>query len=165
MEHDGFRIVARKDGDSVHLWSATAGIRRSSSRASARLSRRGNSKASSSMARRAPATKGLARFQRPLGGGAACALACFHAFDLLALDGVDRGPAVLRTLCEAGPDVGGAPEAINLCEHTADYDGNALFEHACRFGLEGIVAKKKAARYRSGTCRSWVKVKNPVRAA
>jgi hypothetical protein len=55
----------------------------------------------------------------------------------------------------------GAPEAINLCEHTADYDGSALFEHACRLGLEGIVAKKKAARYRSGTCRSWVKVKNP----
>ena len=55
-----------------------------------------------------------------------------------------------------------APEAIHLCEHTADYDGSALFEHACRLGLEGIVAKKKAARYRSGMCRSWVKVKNPA---
>ena len=46
----------------------------------------------------------------------------------------------------------GAPEAINLCEHTDEFDGGAMLEHACRLGLEGIVAKKKAARYRSGTC-------------
>jgi ATP-dependent DNA ligase len=35
------------------------------------------------------------------------------------------------------------------------------FRHACRLGLEGIVAKKTAARFRSGQCASWVKVKNP----
>jgi ATP-dependent DNA ligase len=54
------------------------------------------------------------------------------------------------------------PEAHERLGEPADYDGNALFEHACRLGLEGIVAKKRAARYRSGTCRSWVKVKNPA---
>jgi bifunctional non-homologous end joining protein LigD len=80
----------------------------------------------------------------------------------LELDGVDlRHLPFSERYAKLARMLAGAPEAINLCEHTADYDGSALFEHACRLGLEGIVAKKKAARYRSGTCRSWVKVKNP----
>ena len=28
-------------------------------------------------------------------------------------------------------------------------------------GLEGIVSKRLDSRYRSGRCKSWVKVKNP----
>ena len=76
--------------------------------------------------------------------------ACFHAFDLLALDGVDlRHLPFSERYAKLARMLAGAPEAINLCEHTADYDGSALFEHACRLGLEGIVAKKKTARYRA----------------
>ena len=102
-------------------------------------------------------------FHALLGGGKGCARACFPAFDLLALDGVDlRHLPFSERYAKLALMLAGAPEAINLSEHTADYDGNALFEHACRLGLEGIVANKKAARYRSGTCRSWVKVKNPA---
>jgi bifunctional non-homologous end joining protein LigD len=37
-----------------------------------------------------------------------------------------------------------------------------MFRHACAMGLEGIVSKRAASRYRSGRCTSWVKVKNPV---
>jgi ATP-dependent DNA ligase len=32
-------------------------------------------------------------------------------------------------------------------------------------GLEGIVSKKLTSRYKSGSCKSWLKVKNPARAA
>ena len=35
------------------------------------------------------------------------------------------------------------------------------FAHACRLGLERLVAKRKRSAYRSGRCASWVKVKNP----
>ena len=112
------------------------------------------------MARRAPATKAAGPISTPCSGARACHL--FHAFDLLELDGVDlRHLPFSERYAKLARMLAGAPEAITLCEHTADYDGSALFEHACRLGLEGIVAKKKAARYRSGTCRSWVKVKNP----
>ena len=40
-------------------------------------------------------------------------------------------------------------------------DGEAMFRHACRLGLEGIVSKRVESRYKSGRCLSWVKVKNP----
>jgi ATP-dependent DNA ligase len=39
-------------------------------------------------------------------------------------------------------------------------DGYALYAGVCENGLEGVVAKKRSSRYRSGE-RGWVKVKNP----
>jgi bifunctional non-homologous end joining protein LigD len=45
-------------------------------------------------------------------------------------------------------------------EHT-DEDGPIVFQHVCRFGLEGIVSKRLSAPYRSGPSRDWLKVKNP----
>jgi bifunctional non-homologous end joining protein LigD len=39
--------------------------------------------------------------------------------------------------------------------------GEAMFRHACAMGLEGIVSKRVTSRYKSGSCLSWVKVKNP----
>jgi hypothetical protein len=45
-------------------------------------------------------------------------------------------------------------------EHT-DQDGATVFEHACRFGFEGIVSKRLSASYRTGPSRNWIKVKNP----
>ena len=101
-------------------------------------------------------------FNALLGGGKTCASACFFAFDLLELDGADlRSLPFSERYARLARMLASAPEAIHLSEHTADHDGNALFQHACRLGLEGIVAKKRAARYRSGRCASWVKVKNP----
>jgi hypothetical protein len=45
-------------------------------------------------------------------------------------------------------------------EHT-DEDGDVVFLHACKMGLEGIVSKRLTAPYRSGPSRDWIKVKNP----
>jgi ATP-dependent DNA ligase len=42
----------------------------------------------------------------------------------------------------------------------ADSDGTLAFAHACRLGLEGIVAKCRGQPYRSGRCADWIKVKN-----
>jgi len=39
-------------------------------------------------------------------------------------------------------------------------DGAAIFAHACRMGLEGIVAKRRDMAYRSGRVKSWLKIKN-----
>jgi bifunctional non-homologous end joining protein LigD len=51
-------------------------------------------------------------------------------------------------------------DGIRLSEHVADADGAAVFRQACVMGLEGIVAKRRDSRYRSGRCREWIKVKN-----
>ena len=40
-------------------------------------------------------------------------------------------------------------------------DGEALFDAVVSYGLEGIVAKRRAGLYRSGY-RGWTKVKNPA---
>jgi ATP-dependent DNA ligase len=58
-----------------------------------------------------------------------------------------------RLLARAAP-------GIELNEHT-DADGTAVFRHACKMGLEGIVSKRVTAPYRSGPSRDWIKVKNP----
>jgi bifunctional non-homologous end joining protein LigD len=39
--------------------------------------------------------------------------------------------------------------------------GPDLFRHACLLGLEGLVSKPADSRYKSGTSREWIKVKNP----
>jgi bifunctional non-homologous end joining protein LigD len=37
-----------------------------------------------------------------------------------------------------------------------------MFKHACKLGLEGIVAKRRNRPYRSGRSPDWVKIKNPA---
>ena len=89
-----------------------------------------------------------------------------YAFDLLELDGRDlrnepwarRRDALVQLLAEADP-------GIRLCEHIEDVDGAVVFRQACVMGLEGIVAKRRDSRYRSGRCREWIKIKNPAHAA
>ena len=46
----------------------------------------------------------------------------------------------------------GADEGIQLCEHIEGTDGAVVFRALCNMGLEGIVAKRRDSRYRSGRC-------------
>ena len=64
-----------------------------------------------------------------------------------------RGALLAQLLTLAG-------EGIRLCEHIEDADGAVVFRAACNMGLEGIVAKRRDSRCRSGRCRDWIKVKN-----
>jgi bifunctional non-homologous end joining protein LigD len=57
--------------------------------------------------------------------------------------------------------LGSGPDAILYNEHL-DHDGPAVFEHACRMGLEGIVSKQLDSPYRSGPSKVWLKCKNPL---
>ena len=82
------------------------------------------------------------------------------AFDLRTLNGDDlrRRPyverkAALRKLLRHG-------RGIQYVEH-AEGHGDRLFAAACKLGLEGIVSKKFDAPYRSGSSKTWIKVKNP----
>jgi ATP-dependent DNA ligase len=57
--------------------------------------------------------------------------------------------------------LGKTEHAIRFNEHLA-HDGPAVFEHACRMGLEGIVSKRIDAPYRSGPSKTWLKAKTPL---
>jgi len=87
----------------------------------------------------------------------------FYAFDLLYLNGRDlRGlplserKASLQTLIEADQA---------LVKFSADFDeaGAMILHHACRLGLEGIVSKRRTAKYRSGRHKDWLKSKCALR--
>jgi ATP-dependent DNA ligase len=76
--------------------------------------------------------------------------------------GRGRAARTAGSYCRSWPGslLAGSAAGIVFIEHT-DEDGATVFEHACRFGLEGIVSKRLSAPYRSGPSRDWIKVKNP----
>jgi bifunctional non-homologous end joining protein LigD len=81
-----------------------------------------------------------------------------YLFDLMALEGFDlrslpllKRKAILRkVLPDAGP--------LRYSEHFEN-DGEALYDQAVGMGLEGIVAKKADAPYKSGRSDLWQKVR------
>jgi bifunctional non-homologous end joining protein LigD len=99
--------------------------------------------------------------QRALGGRGgkkAAAEASLYAFDLLYLDGRDlRGLPLSerRRLLEATIKPHGS---IRMSEEL-DTDGAPFLKLACQLGLEGIIAKRRDAPYRSGRSGDWLKIK------
>lgn len=83
----------------------------------------------------------------------------YAVFDLLYLDGFDLREAALehrkRLLREVTAQ---APATITYVEHL-EGEGEAIYRHACRIGVEGIVSKHRQSPYRSGRQESWVKLK------
>jgi ATP-dependent DNA ligase len=77
--------------------------------------------------------------------------ACFlYAFDLLELNGEDwRGRPLEERKAGLRRLLRNRKSGIVYNDHL-EGDGAAIFEHACRMGLEGIVAKRRDMAYRSG---------------
>src|ERR1700704_6877331 len=86
----------------------------------------------------------------------------WYAFDLLELDGTDmrREPIEVRKATLASI-LRKARHGVRLNEHLEHPDGDVVFQHACKMGLEGIVSKRLGSRYRSGRSPDWLKFKNP----
>jgi bifunctional non-homologous end joining protein LigD len=162
IKHDGFRVITRKDGNSVRLYS-----------------RPGND-----LTKRFPLIVDAIARLRPRscvidGEAVACGddgIASFdriryrrhdegvflYAFDLIELDGDDlrRDPLAVRKATLASVLARAAP-GLRFNEHMEEADGPLVFAHACKLGLEGIVSKRKDSRYRSGRSPDWIKSKNP----
>jgi bifunctional non-homologous end joining protein LigD len=86
----------------------------------------------------------------------------YFAFDLAYLDGYDLSAAKLTDRKAAlhgliDPLID-ASSPVQISEHI-EGDGEALFAHASRMGLEGIISKRADARYVQARSDSWVKVK------
>jgi ATP-dependent DNA ligase len=84
-----------------------------------------------------------------------------YAFDILALGGEDlrKLPRHLRKNNLARLLVR-RPDGIFVSDFEQREIGPDLFRHACKFGLEGMVSKRRESRYRAGRSPDWVKVKN-----
>jgi bifunctional non-homologous end joining protein LigD len=83
----------------------------------------------------------------------------YHAFDLLYLNGRDLRRASLLDRKQMLKSVlRKAPTTIAYVDYL-EHDGARVFEQACRMGLEGIIAKRADAPYRSGRQDNWIKLK------
>jgi bifunctional non-homologous end joining protein LigD len=164
VKHDGYRFIARRDGDRVRVFS----------RHGKDWTDQVPAIVEGMLALPVSATVdgegvvcdewGVTDFGRlrtalaVRGGSRAVFL---YGFDLLTIDGEDlrrhpweiRRATLTRLLRKAGT-------GIRLSEHL-DGDGETIFRHACALGAEGIVAKRRDRPYRSGRSPDWVKVKNP----
>jgi bifunctional non-homologous end joining protein LigD len=85
--------------------------------------------------------------------------ATFIAFDLLHLDGEDYRDRPLDERRAALFDIMGEDSEALQFSREVPGDGPTALEAARRMGLEGIVSKRRASRYRSGRALSWIKVK------
>jgi bifunctional non-homologous end joining protein LigD len=162
IKHDGFRVIARKTGNRVRLYS-----------------RPGNE-----LTDRFPLiVDGLARLRSQScildGEAVACgedgiadfdriryrrhdASVFLYVFDLIELDGDDlrRDSLAVRKATLASLLSRAAP-GLRFNEHMDEADGPLVFAHACKMGLEGIVSKRRDSFYSSGRSPHWVKAKNP----
>jgi bifunctional non-homologous end joining protein LigD len=160
IKHDGFRIIARKNDGRVRLYSrpgndltyrfpliveTLAGLRSRSCIIDGEAV--------------ACDDNGVASFNR-VSYRRHDESIFLYAFDLIELNGDDLRPDPLEgrkvtlemMLAKAGP-------GIRFNEHI-EGDGETVFRHACKLGLEGIVSKRKDSAYRSGRSSDWLKMKN-----
>ena len=167
IKHEGFRIIARKDGDRVRLYT------RNGHDFTHRFSLIVDAVATScvrgpasSMARRCAVVR-MACPPSIASATAGMMPACsLYAFDLLELNGDDlrrealevRKKTLASVLARAGA-------GLRLNDHLEHNDGEVVFRHACKMGLEGIVSKQRDSPYRSGRSPDWLKSKNAASVA
>jgi bifunctional non-homologous end joining protein LigD len=161
IKHDGYRLVVRRDGPAVRLFTRRGydWTDRYPAIASAAAKLRARSFTMDGEAVVVGAD-GVAVFEA-LHRRHKASDAILYAFDLLELDGEDLRPQPLSARkAKLARLLARKPAWIVFNEHT-DENGATVFQHACRFGLEGIVSKRISAPYRSGPSRDWLKIKNP----
>jgi bifunctional non-homologous end joining protein LigD len=156
-KYDGFRILAYKEGDAVHLYSRNDLDRTSTfpeiAEAVGRLRDRTLLLDGEAVAFD---RRGVSRFQLLQRGSAGHVLA---VFDCLYRSGRDlrREPlSVRRAALESA--VRGAPDALRLSKRLAA-NGLAAYRIARRRGLEGVVAKDASSAYEERRGFKWLKVK------
>ncbi len=162
IKHDGYRIVAVRNGEAVHLWSRSGrdwadslpGIRDALlSLLAAEFIIDGEAVAIG--------PDGLPDFHglRSRDGRSRAVL---YAFDLLSLDGDDlRRRPLLERKAALARLIAGVDDRLRYVEHLAG-DGPTIFAHASALGLEGIVSKRADLSYTNGATRDWIKTRNPA---
>jgi len=83
----------------------------------------------------------------------------WHRSDLLYVDGEDvTGETSSIENTSSAPSSRESTRRFAMGDHVVG-DGEKVFEHACKMGLEGIVAKRAGSSYRGGRGKDWLKVK------
>jgi bifunctional non-homologous end joining protein LigD len=161
IKHDGYRLIARRNGDRVRLYT-----RRGYNWADRypRILEALRSLRVRSIVIDGEAVwcgkDGKSDFDKLHSGGYDASV-LLYAFDLIELDGEDLRPAPLEQRRGKLEKLLARSDWIRFSEHITG-DGAIIFAHACKLGLEGIVSKRRDLPYLSGRCKAWIKVKNPA---
>ena len=153
IKHDGFRIMARRDGAGVRLITRNGNdfTKRFPLAAAAVAALPGRSCLIDGEAI-ACDDSGLAVFElirRARNHGSA--ILC--AFELLEIDGEDlRRVPIEHRKHRLARLLRSPHHGIVLNEHF-DGDGDVVFKHACKLGCQGTVSKRLGSTYRSGRTR------------
>jgi bifunctional non-homologous end joining protein LigD len=161
IKHDGFRMIARKDGERVKLYSRPGNdLTKRFPLIVEALNRLRLWSCILDREAVACGDDGIASFDR-IRYQHHDADVFLYAFDLIELNGDDlrRDPLNVRKATLTSMLAHAAP-GLRLNEHI-EGDGPTVFAHACKLGLEGIVSKRKDSSYRSGRSPHWIKSKNP----
>jgi bifunctional non-homologous end joining protein LigD len=160
IKHDGFRILARKQGERVEVWSRRCALFND------RFPRIAEAVGALPVANALIDGEAVAFLPdghsdfaglRTKAGGER---ASFVAFDLLSLEGDDLRRRPLEERREALAQLVHGVDGVVFSE-ALETGGAVVFAHACRLGLEGIVSKRAGSRCRSGASRNWLKCLNP----
>jgi bifunctional non-homologous end joining protein LigD len=152
IKHDGYRLIVRRDGEAVRLFTRRGydWTERYPAIASAAAKLKARSFTLDGEAVVAGAD-GVAVFDALHRRGRVTD-AILQAFDLLELDGEDLRPLPLGQRKKRLARLLARVRLGWLNQHT-DEIGAVVFLYACKMGLEGIVSKRLAAPYRSGRFR------------
>jgi bifunctional non-homologous end joining protein LigD len=162
IKHDGFRVIARKQGSRVRLYSRPGNdlTYRFPLIAEALLQLGSRSCIIDGEAVSCGAD-GIASFNR-IRYRRHDAEVFLYAFDLIELNGEDlRGDPLAVRKATLERLLARAASGLRYNEHLDKEDGPLVFLHACKLGLEGIVSKRRDSPYSSGRSPHWVKAKNP----
>ncbi len=162
IKHDGFRVIARKDGNRVRLYSRPGNdLTHRFPLIVETLARLRSRSCIIDGEAVACDNKGMPSFDR-IRYRRHDASVFLYAFDLIELNGDDlrREPLDTRKATLASV-LRRAASGLRLNGHI-EADGSTVFAHACKMGLEGIVSKRKDSPYRSGRSPDWLKSKNPA---
>ena len=155
-KYDGYRILARRDGERVRLFSRNDNEKTAAfapvARALEALPHRAFLLDGEAVAFD---RHGLSRFQLLQQGRAA---PVYAVFDCLFENGRDLRREPLAKRREALERLLGGAPGLRLSRRLSS-DGLAAFRQARRRGFEGIVAKDSGSPYVSGRSRLWLKVK------
>ena len=154
VKHDGFRILARKQGGRVEVWSRRGAL--FNDRFPRIAEAMGALIDGEAVVFLPDGHSDFAGLLTKAGGKQASLV----AFDLLGLEADDLRQRPLEERRDALARLVRGVDGIVFSEALAT-EGAVVFAHACRLGLEGIVSKRAGSRYRSGTSRNWLKVLNP----
>jgi bifunctional non-homologous end joining protein LigD len=162
IKHDGFRVIARKEGKRVRLYSRPGNDL--THRFPLIVEALGNLRSRSCIIDGEAVScgpDGIAsfvriRYRRHDGD------VFMWAFDLIELNGDDvrRDPLAVRK-ATLERMLARTASGIRFNERLDEEDGPLVFHHACKLGLEGIVSKRRDSAYNSGRSPHWIKSKNP----